>query len=584
MATASRMVSRGWAVLVCVSLSACGPSRPPVPLRPQPIAWIDTLPIVEPEVEKEEKFGTLFLASVGDELFRPVRFRYISAKEKEAVNVTAFDDVVPSSWFQHRNARQPMSASEVVRGAPGVPPDVSGEITIIGGKEEGISPGFFVRDASGERYLFKLDPKGYLHLASSADFISTRLFYAAGYNTPADYIAVIDTAQLVIGEGATIGRGAARRPLTREGVQALLERTDPLPDGRYLVLASHFLPGPLKGPFRLEGRWDKDPNDYYFHEYRRELRGLLAVSAWLNHVDMRYANTMDVFIENPGYIRHYLFDMAATLGSGTIRSHTPREGMEYNFDFWPMTARFFTLGFYEVGWEDEEWSVIYPSVGWMPVEGWEPEKWKPNWPNKAFTLATVRDMYWAAKLVGSFTDEQIEVLVDSAHLPAPAADTLAKMIQYRRDVLVRYWYAQTTPIENVTARSGATAVGSSTVGSETGRRNESLVVAFDDLGIGAGAWRAEDVVYEWRFEHPARGIAVRGTTPAVAGAAPQQIAIEKPPGGGSHALSASEAIATLTIRAEDTSRTESYPENQEARVFLTWDEVAHAYAVTGLEH
>jgi hypothetical protein len=545
---------------------ACAGSPPPAPLRPEPIAWVDTLPIEEPPAREANELGSLFEASVADEIFRPARFRYAESNKKEATNITRFDDVVASAWFQHRNGRQRLSPDEIRRGATTTAgPDTSRTLTIIAGKTEGISPGFTVRDASGDRYIIKFDPKGNLRLASSADVVSSRLFYAAGYNVPEDFIIVFDSTRLQVGEGAEVSIDGRPVPLTLERVHQMLAETDPLPDGRYLALASKYVPGTPKGPFRLEGRWSEDPNDYYYHEYRRELRGLLAVAAWLNHVDMRFANTMDVWIEDPGYIRHYLIDFAATLGSGTIRPHTPREGVEYNFDFWVVMARLFTLGFYTQGWENETAVVTYPEIGWMRASQFEPQAWKPNWPNKAFTLATLRDMYWGAKLVGSFTDEQIQAAVSAAGLPAAAADELARMIEVRRDKTVGYWYRQVTPIENVEVSSTARA----------------LTVTFDDYAIAAGVWDAANVTYLWRFAHPALGIELSGRMPAASGIR-QELRIDSMGGPESNGLDAEAAIATLEIRAVDGAAPPRSRENRAATLYLTAG--GGVYLLSGLDH
>ncbi len=554
--------------MLSVAVCGCAGSPAPAPLRPEPIAWVDTLPIEEPPGRDTREIGSLFQASVAGEIFRPARFRYAGDNKKEATNITRFDDVVDSSWFQHRNAVRRMTPEEIRRGAATTSgPDTSRALTIIAGKAEGISPGFTVRDATGARYIIKFDPKGNLRLASSADVVASRLFYAAGYNTPEDFIVVFDSARLEVGENAEVRVGGKDVPLTMERVHEMLADTDPLPDGRYLALASKFVPGTPKGPFQFDGRWSEDPNDYYYHEYRRELRGLLAVTAWLNHVDMRFANTMDVWIENPGYLRHYLIDFAATLGSGTIRPHSPREGMEYNFDFWAVTARFVTLGFYTQGWENETATVIYPSIGWMRAEDFRPETWKPNWPNRAFTMATVRDMYWGAKLVGSFTDEQIEAAVSAADLPAAAADTLARMIQVRRDNTVRYWYSQVTPVENVEIEKLA---------------GDVLGVGFDDIGIAAGAWTASNITYGWTFRHRALGIEVGGTTPAAAGAR-QRLTIEGMDTASGAGLDAKDAVATLEIRAIDSEARARSPKNRTATLYLTL-ETGTGYTISGLDH
>jgi len=285
---------------------------------------------------------------------------------------------------------------------------------------------------------------------------------------------------------------------------------------------------------------------------------------------MRFANTMDAFVE-PGFVRHYLIDFAASLGSGTIRPHNPREGAEYNLDFWPIMARMFTLGFYRQGWEREPHGVIDPSIGWMQVETFDPAGWKANWPNEAFVNMTVRDGYWGAKLVGSFTDAQVAAAVRAGQLPNEfAADTLTAMLNYRRDRIVEYWYARVTPVENleVLADDGLGA---------------GFQLAFDDYGIKDGAWSADEISYGWKLRHGALDRQWEGVSNARAGAR-QVLAVEPSPSdenvevGGLGATDGS--LATLEIAV---SGRENF-EGRSAIVYLRWDASSGRYSVAGLEH
>ena len=439
-------------VAVCLMLATgCGgASTLPPPLGPEPIAYADTLPIPEPEARDPLEVPRILNDAVAGEVSRAISVRRAVGEEHEALNVTRFDDVVPSAWFAHRNPVRRMSADEIGRGpTTGFGPDTTGALEIISAKVQGVSPGFNIRDSKGDQYVVKFDPEGFLHMSSAAGVISNRLLYAAGYHVPEDFVFVFSRSKLAVAEGATIrGQDFKDRPLTLDVALDVLALTDSLPDGRYLAVTSKFVPGPPKGPFFFDGVREDDPNDHYHHEYRRELRGLYVVSSWINHVDMRWMNTMDAYVP-PGYLRHYLIDFAASLGSGTTRPHEPREGMEYNVDLWPSLGRAFTLGFYQVGWENMTWEVIDPTIGWLEGASFDPGGWKPNWPNRAFQLATDRDGYWGAKLVGSFSDEQIRAAVHAGRLPSRrAADTLASILMVRRDLVVSHWYAKVSPLEN----------------------------------------------------------------------------------------------------------------------------------------
>ena len=554
------------ALVGLAALGGCGPRELP-PLGPHPVEYADTLPIYRPKARQLNQVARIIKESVGGDIGRAFSFHRWFGAIPEALNVTPFDDVVNSAWFEHRNGRRPMSAAEVGRGATTVGPDAARGLTVVAGKAQGISPGFTVRDAAGDTYLLKFDPKGNLHLGSAAGVISSRLFYAAGYHTPEDYILVFDRARLALDPGATVqDEIGVERPMTERDIEAICALTDALPDGRFLAIASKTLPGERLGPFTFAGVRPDDPNDYYWHEYRRELRGLYVMSSWLNHVDMRYENTLDVFVSPPGFVRHYLIDFAATLGSGTIRPHKPREGMEYNFDFWATMARLSTLGIYRVGWEERPYRIAHSSLGWMPVEEYDPATWKANWSNKAFASVTPRDGYWGAKLVGSFTDEQLRAAVEQGHLPTrAAADTLVQMLALRRDRTVEHWYARVTPIEEVEARPAADGL---------------LVVEFRDLGIEVEAWGASQTTYEYLLEHPARGISVEGKVRGRFGMRRQAIELDLGAAASPdpERLSDRERIATLRIVAR-----RPRADGRTATVFLRWSG-GDDYIVVGLEH
>ena len=348
----------------------------------------------------------------------------------------------------------------------------------------------------------------------------------------------------------------------------ILSRVDTLPDGRFLAVASQYVPGPPLGPFHFSGTREDDPNDWYAHEHRRDLRGLYVVSSWVNHVDMRFANTMDAYVD-PGFVRHYLIDFAASLGSGTIRPHNPREGAEYNFDFWQTMARMFTLGFYRQGWEGEQYGVIDPSIGWMQVETFDPAGWKANWPNEAFVNMTVRDGYWGAKLVGSFTDEQIRAAVGAGQLPNPfAADTLTAMLGYRRDRIVEYWYGRVSPIE-----------GPEVSGSGPG---SGFTLTFEDYGIRDGARASDGTSYAWSLRHPELGRKWDGVAAAATDGHRQVLSIQ--PGHGAARAEpktpANGSLATLEI----TAARRGGASGRSATVHLEWDGDGETYRVVGLEH
>lgn len=555
-------------ILCVLAASACA-SRAPLPLRPEPVAWADTLPAPEPDAREAGEAARLLPQILTGQTARPFDLRRLLDRRHPAQNVTRHDDVVGSSWFEHRIGTDTLSPERLVTGYADAPPDSAGPLTVVAGKSAGISPGFTVEDARGRRYLFKFDPKGHLHLASTADVVSARLLWAAGYHVPEDYKVAFDADRLELAPDAELTTAeGGERAMRRRDVRRILDRTDTLPDGRYLALASRFVPGEPKGPFYFAGRRADDPNDHYQHQHRRELRGLYVLAAWLNHVDIRYANTMTTWVE-PGYLRHYLIDFGATLGSGTIRPHEPREGTEYNVDFWRTMGRLLSLGFYRAGWEGREPESLHPMVGWMPVLGFDPGGWQPNWPNPAFWSMTPRDAYWAAKLVASFSDAHVRAAVRAGDLPDPAAaDTLVDALVHRRDATVAHWYARVTPLEAPEAHlHGGGGPGAS-----------SLRLSFRDLGLEEGLWRAGQTTYRWRLRHPSAGVVREGQNGARRGDE-QRIEVELPASLSRRRARGEEDLATLEVTAERPDAT-----GREAVVHLRWKGPERGYRVVGLEH
>lgn len=540
------------AILACGLGAACGGGLAPPPERPRPIAWADTLPIAEPPARAINEVRRLVEVSLTDEVANVLGPRALFGGRHEALNVDRMDDVVNSAWYERRNRTGSLSAAAVRRGPSSSDGPADGPLTIVAAKLQGISPGFTVRDVRGDRYVLKFDPAGFLYLSSSAGVISNRLLYAAGYHVPEDYLVHLRFDRLRVEPGATYtDEKFVEQPLTLDVAREALARTDTLPDGRYVAVASKFVPGAPKGPFLFAGVRKDDPNDYYPHEHRRELRGLKVVSAWINHVDMRFMNTLDAYVA-PGYLRHYLIDFAATLGSGTIRPHEPREGLEYNFDLWATLGRMFTLGFYQKGWEGTDWAPIHPSIGWMRGEEFDPERWKPNWPNEAFHHMTVRDAYWGAKLVGGFTDAQIRAAVEAGRLPdRRAADTLTAILETRRDATVRTWYAKVSPVESPVA----------------GQRDGVPFVRFDDVGLRDGPWTRAGTRYEWRHDPRAGWTGGDAARPV----GPDGVEIRL------FGLPAPDAVLEVRIVREG-----SGVEPRPARIYLRRS--GDTYEVVGLEH
>lgn len=415
--------------------------------------------------------------------------RSLSGNRIQALNVDAFDDVQDSSWFTHRNDKHRMSLEEISRG-PNVSggPETEGPWKIDSAKVEGFTPGFNIIDARGDKYVIKFDPWGFRELGSAAEVISTLLFHAAGFNVPENYIVIfnpeilkMDDACLLVDEKGIICE------MTANDFDKIMQKVEPLPDGRVRAVASKFLKGEkILGGFRYLGTRDDDPNDIVPHEHRRELRGLYVMCAWLKHLDIKDSNSLDVYIDEDGrrYIKHYLIDFGSTLGSTVEGPMLPFRGHETEFDTPRAFSNLFTLGLNVREWEKAP-DIIYPSIGRYSTWGYDPGKTAMNFTNPAFSFRTDLDGYWGAKLVMSFTDDQLAVVVRQGQYSDPNAEFhLLEVLKARRDMTGRYWFGRVNCLDRFTLSELAEG---------------SYELRFEDLGVEYNLWTKKQTRYRYDF-------------------------------------------------------------------------------------
>lgn len=402
-----------------------------------------------------------------------------------ALNVDAFGEVPNSSWFTNRNARERMSLPEIVQGPnAGSGPDTSGEWRIFRAKNEGASLGFHIIDSRDNRYLIKLDTRWNRELSSGAEVIAAKILYAAGYNVPQNNITVFDPAKVKLREGEIafedeLGR---ERPMTYRDLDTIFDLAYVRPDGLVRGMASKYIEGVPLGGWRYRGTRPDDPNDFIPHEHRREIRGLRVISAWLNHYDTNNGNTFDTYttVEGKSYVKHYMIDFGGTLGA-SMEGPMPRTyGHQYFFDPHIAMLKILTLGLYHPLYE--RWDTIpYPAAGAWEARSYHPGRFRFLYPNLAFDNLNRRDGYWAARIVMSFTDEQLRAVAREGKYSDPAvAPYIAKVLIERRDKTGRHYYSRVNPLDNFALN---------------GLDNGNYELCFDDMAVEGGLARAENTTY-----------------------------------------------------------------------------------------
>ncbi len=374
-----------------------------------------------------------------------------------AKGVNTLGEPMQGAWWVKRHYYQRMTIEELKRvPGPDVLPSMDGKWTVVSAKTEGVTPGFVILDTKGRRFWVKFDPLTNPEMATSADAITSRFFYALGYHVPDNNIINFTPDQLELGADASVpGRDGKPRKMTRRDLLDILLKVPKNLDGRYRATASLALPGPPVGEPRYYGTRSDDPNDIVPHEHRRDQRGLHVIDAWLDHDDSRAINNLDAVITENGrsYVRHYQLDFGSTLGSGTERPNSPRSGA-YSFGWASSALQLFTLGFAPPYWQFAHYPH-YPSIGKFEWRVFDPERWVPEYPNPAFLNRLPDDEFWGAKLVTAFTDDEIRAIISMGRISDEKAEAwLVECLAKRRDKIGRVYFSKVLPLDKFAVHRG----------------------------------------------------------------------------------------------------------------------------------
>ena len=372
-----------------------------------------------------------------------------------AEGVNTLGEVMDGPWYVNRHGRSRRMTREALMRGPGDdhPPRRDGAWEALTVKPYGTRTGILIADSSGALYMLRFDPKGYLEMATGATMVASRFFYALGYHVPENYIVYFEREQLVasdLGEDVTSMGGI--RDLREEHIDRFLERVAIDPERGYRAVASR-IPVAWEGflgPYQVFGTRTDDPNDIVSHEHRRDLRGLFVFSAWLNHAYVRAGNTMDVLIveDDLPFVRHYLIDFTATLGSGGTRPKEVWEGNESVYDPTGAGKNILSMGIYTPRWMRAQYAR-FSSVGNFEYETFEPERWRSNHDIAPFANRLPDDNFWAAKKVMAFTDDDIAAIVSTGDYSDPEAEAwIIRCLIERRSRIGRTYLSQVLALDD----------------------------------------------------------------------------------------------------------------------------------------
>lgn len=418
-------------------------------------------------------------------------YRKVTGKKAVAANVNIYDEVANSTFFTNRHACTRLTPTELAQGATCVAaqPDLSGSLNVISATTEGLNPDLFVRNKHGEVYLLKFDPADNLELATGAEVIASRFYYALGYNVSQSSIAFVDASQLIPLEGARFyDHTGFKHPLNKEALEELLLFIPYTEEGMLRVSATKLVDGEVEGTFNFHGRRRSDPDDLVLHENRRELRSLRVFSSWLNNYDVRRGNTQRYFVQENGTktLKNYILNPNSSLGAGAHDAKPPMFTHEHLFDYGEAFKAYFGAGFWEKPWQ-KRWreakeEVGSPAVGYFDNRYFDPGKFKVQLPMRAFKNLTNADAFWAAKIIMAFTDEDIRALVKAGQYSKKEdEETIAKVLIERRSLIGRYWFSRVSPLDGFDIEAGKSAVAGKLV--------------FTDLAIKYGFEKTAETVY-----------------------------------------------------------------------------------------
>jgi hypothetical protein len=165
-------------------------------------------------------------------------------------------------------------------------------------------------------------------------------------------------------------------------------------------------------------------------------------------------NTVDAYVDDDGrhYVRHYFVDFDNAFGSAASSGQDLASDGEYAPEVGRTFASLLSFGLYRRPFQSRraEYDLMvrdYPAIGYFPADSFDPDAFRTNIKNPAFVRMTDRDAYWGAKVVTSFSGEQIAALVAAGGLFEPDASFAERALRVRRDIIGRRYLRPMAAVE-----------------------------------------------------------------------------------------------------------------------------------------
>jgi hypothetical protein len=391
-----------------------------------------------------------------------------------AQDVNALEEVPMSSWYAG-GLVGPKPAPAVSTAPPSTSAanpavarlDHSSPLDVQLARLDGDEPFLLVRDAKGQSFLLECDAPGAPELRSGAAIIAARLLRAAGYHALSGSIDRITRTELRAGTTARkLGEFGGEGDLSAKD----LEHFFATPECRVAAFA---LPaGTWLGGARERGTRPDDANDRIPHENRRSLRGLFVLCEWLDHARIDETHTLDLFLTEGKFVRHYLAQLGSTLGA-TAGGHAAT------------TTRGSATGGHAAA------TTQSSSPAAFGAPGFDPLAWHTRQPYAPFESLTPGDILWGVRTLMSIPPDAIDDAVAAAqYVDAEYAKQIAGALRDRRDRIARAWLGRVNGSDAFRVAQAA-----------PGR----YALALTDAGVQSGVRQPEDVYYAMTLRLPDTG-------------------------------------------------------------------------------